>query len=103
MDKTPEPVFALDVRQDYVLGAHLTWNRVKTSDASNIAAYYVIYRFYKGEDENLDDPAHIVGLSRDPLFVLPSHPYKGQWVYLVTSVNRLHRESAPERIVVRVK
>lgn len=103
LDKTPEPVFALDVRQDYVLGAHLTWNRVKTSDQANIASYYVIYRYYKGEDENLDDPAHIVGVSRDPLFVLPSHPYKGEWVYLVTSVNRLHRESAPERIVVRVK
>jgi len=103
LDKTPEPVFALDVRQDYVLGAHLTWRPVKTSDAANRASYYVIYRYFKGEEEDMEDPAHIVGLSRDPLFVIPPHPYKGEWVYLVTTVNRLHRESAPERIVIRVR
>ena len=99
----PEPVYALDVRFDYELGCHLVWKRVNMADPLCRASSFVVYRVRKGQPEDLSDASNIVCVTSDCRLVLPPHPAKGDWVYLVTSLNRLHRESAPERIVVRVK
>ncbi len=99
----PEPVFSLDVHYDLEKGTHLAWKNVRSKDEMKRAKYYVVYRFPEGVVENLQDPRAIVGMSRQNHFVIPAHPQKGGWVYHVTAVNRLHQESASERIVINVR
>lgn len=100
----PEPVYALDLGYDYQLGQHLKWKTVRSLSQSKKASYYIVYRFLKGyEPENLHDPRNIIGITQRNYFVFPKHPYTGEWVYMVTAVNRLHQESDGERIVLRIQ
>lgn len=100
----PEPVYALDVNYDFEQGAQLVWKDVRSRQQEKRAAYHVIYRFPLGSDENLNDARAIVGIVRDEnRFAFPAHPHAGQWVYHVSTCNRLHQESASERLVIRVK
>lgn len=102
-EDVPEPVYALDVRHDYQLGPHLSWKTVRSKSETKKAKYYVIYRFRKGfEQEDINRPENIIGITQNKYFAFPRHAYTGEWVYLVTAVNRLHQESPAERIVIRV-
>lgn len=104
----PEPVYSLDLLHDFDKGLYLSWKSPYTRNEMKKASYYVVYRFPKTSvnasvsEENLQDPRAIVGITRQPYFSLPSHPHAGEWVYHVTAVNRLHIESASERMVVKV-
>lgn len=99
----PEPVYSLDVHSDYQKGTHLAWKTVRSKNEMKKAKYFVVYRFEQGKAENLHDPRAIVGICRQPFFSFPPHPHKGNWVYHVTAFNRLHQESASERIVISVQ
>lgn len=99
----PEPVYQLDVQQDYERGNHLVWKSVNVKDQSLQPKMYAIYRFKKGENENLSDASHLIGLTQETFFIFPPHPTTGEWTYLVTSIDHLRRESAAERIVIRVR
>ena len=99
----PEPVYALDLHYDFEKGTHLAWKTLRSRQEMKRAKYFVVYRFPLGEAENLQDPRAIVGIVRQPYFSLPSHPHAGEWVYHVSAFNRLHQESASERMVIRVK
>ena len=101
--RAPEPVYELDLRDDYKIGKHLSWKTIRPRSEIERPAYFVIYRFLKGyEPENIEDPRNIIGITQNHHFVLPSHPYSGDWLYVVTALSRVHSESAPEGIVLRV-
>jgi len=74
-------------------GYFLFWQR--NGDASNPenAQYYVIYRFGKGQKTDLNNPAHIVAITRDTFYKLPYNTGKNTYKFVVTSVDRFHNES----------
>ena len=42
---------------------------------------------------NLDDPSHIVAITRNPFYKLPYETGKTKYRYVVTALDRLHNES----------
>jgi len=42
---------------------------------------------------NLDDPSHIVAITRNPFYRLPYETGKTKCRYVVTALDRLHNES----------
>ncbi len=101
---TPPAVSNLHVESDSRYGKCFEWKVPKTKEALSKPSYYVIYRFKKEEELNLDDPHHIMAITKTCIYPLPAqHPSKGDWVYVVTAVNRLHQESEGTRITLRIK
>ncbi|MDR2628118.1 MAG: family 10 glycosylhydrolase [Dysgonamonadaceae bacterium] len=93
-NKPPKDVRKLNVKWTEE-GYFLHWER--NGDASNpeAAQYFVIYRFTDKEKTRLDDPAHIVHITRDTQYRLPYEQgeKKKKYRYIVTSVDRFHNES----------
>ena len=54
---------------------------------------YVVYEFYPGEEQDIEDPQTIIAITPDTAVVLPGVS-KGN-TYAVTAVDRMNRESAP--------
>ena len=40
-----------------------------------------------------DDPSHIVAITHDPFYEIPTTMEQGKYVYLVTALDRLQNES----------
>ena len=57
------------------------------------SATYVGYRFNDKEKVNIDDPSHIVAITRDNFYKLPYEDGKTKYRYVVTALDRLHNES----------
>ena len=66
------------------------------------AIQYVVYRFEKGQTINLDDPQHIVAVTRRSFLNLPYRDGSTQYIYVVTALNRIQRESAPAKCKVNL-
>lgn len=92
-DKTPKEVRRLKARwtsQGYVL----EWKQPRgRRNKIQYPVYYCIYRFRKDEPVNLSDPSHIQAITRDTGYKLPYLKGNDSWVYIVTSVDRIHNES----------
>lgn len=76
-------------------GIEVNWTNTTNTDAS----YYVIYRFLESETININNPDKIVGTVQDTKatnykFLDSSADTGGKYYYVVTSVDRLHNESA---------
>jgi hypothetical protein len=56
------------------------------------AAYFVVYRFKKGAEQNLSDPRNIFKITRDAFIEIPTGT-KSEPVFVVTAVDRCHNES----------
>ena len=56
------------------------------------AVQYVVYRFSGKEKVNLDDPSHIVAITRNPFYKLPYETGKTKYRYVVTALDRLHND-----------
>lgn len=54
---------------------------------------YVVYRFDSGEKVNVEDPSHIVAITRDTFYKLPYQDGKKKYRYVVTALDRIHNES----------
>ena len=65
------------------------------------ATQYVVYRFDRQEPIRLDDPSHIVAITRQTQLLLPYQDGRTTWRYVVTALDRLHNESLP--VTRRVK
>ena len=74
-------------------GYMLMWTAPKAKDEMNRAVQYVVYRFGKKEKVNLNDPSHIVGITRTPFYKMPYEDGKVKYRYVVTALDRLHNES----------
>src|SRR5699024_7860654 len=58
--------------------------------------YFVIYRFFPGQKINLNDPAHIVAVTRYTECYIPNKKFKCR--YVITAVDRFHNESKGKKI-----
>ena len=47
------------------------WTAPKYKEEMNRAVQYVVYRFDAKEKVNIDDPSHIVAITRDNFYKLP--------------------------------
>jgi len=85
--------------------ALLTWmpDLVPAADG-DLAAYYVIYRFERGQVMRPDDPRRILAVVRPTVLALPGSFADtlalpgAAYAYYLTAVDRLHNESVPVRI-----
>lgn len=91
-DKAPEKV--RKVKTVWTAdGYMLFWTAPKAKDEMDRAVQYVVYRFDSKEKINLDDPSHIVAVTRDNFYPLPYEDGKAKFRYVVTALDRLHNES----------
>lgn len=74
-------------------GYILFWTAPKYKEEMNRAVQYVVYRFNDKERVNIDDPSHIVAITRDNFYKLPYEDGKTKYRYVVTALDRLHNES----------
>ena len=74
-------------------GYILFWPAPKYKEEMNRAVQYVVYRFNDKEKVNIDDPSHIVAITRDNFYKLPYEDGKTKYRYVVTALDRLHNES----------
>lgn len=90
--KKPKKVDKL--QEAYTSTTHtLTWQSNADKYDPTTAQYYVVYRFAKGEKENLENPQFIVAVTRDRSIVLPYEGGGKEYKYVVTSVDAFHNES----------
>jgi uncharacterized lipoprotein YddW (UPF0748 family) len=102
-DNTPPiPPTNLSVTRNAEDNVFLEWAPPPRASDGERANYYVIYRFEKDHPIILNDPSHIVGISRIPEFVDTSAQNDHRYIYIITSVDRLHNESVGSR-ELRVK
>ena len=74
-------------------GYILFWTAPKYKEEMNRAVQYVVYRFNDKEKVNIDDPSHIVAITRDNFYKLPYEDGKTKYRYVVTALDSLHNES----------
>lgn len=74
-------------------GYMLFWTAPKFKDPMDEAVQYVVYRFGPKENINLDDPSHIVCITRNNYYKLPYQNGKTKYRYVITALDRIHNES----------
>jgi len=90
--KSPKKVDNL--QESYTTTTHiLSWNSKSEKYDPETAKYYVIYRFSKGEKENLDNAQAIVAITREKQYILPYEGGNREYKYVVTAVDAFHNES----------
>lgn len=82
-------------------GYVLFWEAPAAKDEMNRATHYVVYRFGRGERVNINDPSHIVAITRDTWHKLPYADGGTKYRYVVTALDRLQNES--RRASARIK
>jgi hypothetical protein len=83
-------------------GPVLFWTAPKAKKELDKAIQYVVYRFEKGQQINLDDPRNIVAITRRSFLNLPFRDGSTQYIYVVTALNRIQRESTPAKCKVNL-
>jgi len=83
-------------------GPVLFWTAPKGSKEMNKAIQYVVYRFEAGQEIDLEDPHNIVAITRRSFINLPYRDGSTHYIYVVTALNRLQRESAPAKCKVNL-
>ena len=83
-------------------GYMLFWTAPKAETEMDKAVQYVVYRFDGKEKVNIDDPSHIVAITRDTYYKLPYEDGKKKYRYAVTALDRLHNESKSVRKKVKL-
>ncbi|WP_128545559.1 glycoside hydrolase family 10 protein [Larkinella soli] len=86
-------------------GVELFWQEPAPAPDGDRANYYVVYRFDRKGKVDLDDPRHILAIcvgEHTTRFVDRTAEKDRRYAYVVTSVDRLHNESAPTEVTVRV-
>ena len=100
-DKAPGKVKKLKMVWTFQ-GPVLFWTAPKAKTEMDKAVQYVVYRFAAKEKIDLNDPSHIVGITRDTFFNLPYEDGKVKYQYVVTALDRLHNESLPVKKKVKL-
>jgi uncharacterized lipoprotein YddW (UPF0748 family) len=73
-------------------GFWLHWNVNPNPKIPYSAHYFVIYRFGKKEKIDINNPAHIVAITKKTSYFL-GNKTRGEFRYVVTAVDRFHNES----------
>ena len=100
-DKAPAKVKKLKMVWTFQ-GPVLIWTAPKATDEMDKAVQYVVYRFDAKEKVDLNDPSHIVAITRDTFYNLPYDDGKKKYQYVVTALDRLHNESKPAKKKVKL-
>lgn len=74
-------------------GFMLHWKAEQSKTNPELAWYFVVYRFDPKEEVDLNNPAKIVGITRNTFYKLPYDEGKIKYRYVVTAVDRFHNES----------
>ncbi|MEJ7780501.1 MAG: family 10 glycosylhydrolase [Daejeonella sp.] len=93
---SPNPPYEL-VAKSINRGVQLSWKQGTPSEDGSRAYGYVVYRFNKGDRINIDNPASIVKItfnSAETSFTDMSLSAKNNYIYVVTSLDRLKNESS---------
>lgn len=91
-NKKPQAV--KNLKEQYSASTHtLSWTAQSDRFRPELAQYYVVYRFAKGEKENLENPQYIVAITRETSYVLPYQGGEAEYKYVVTAVDGFHNES----------
>jgi hypothetical protein len=72
----------------------LVWEGPASRDWREAAHKYVVYCFAQGEIIDIDDPSHIVAITRSPYYKLPYRNGRTRYTYVVTALDRMSNESA---------
>ncbi len=83
-------------------GYMLRWKAKQSASNPELAAYFVVYRFDKGEAIDLSNPAKIVKITRKTQIQLPYDNGTRKYRYVVTAVDRFHNESSGRGIKIKL-
>lgn len=83
-------------------GYYLFWTSPKAKKIMDMAREYVVYAFAKGDKINLEDPSHIICITRENMLKLPYEHGKQKYTYVVTALDRLHNESKGVKKTVKL-
>lgn len=97
-DRAPKPVKKLKAEWT-AEGYMLHWKAEQDKGNPELATYFVVYRFGKKEKIDLENPAHIVAITRNTYYKLPYDEGDTRYRYVVTAVDRFHNESKKGRTV----
>lgn len=100
-DKAPSKVKKLKMVWT-MQGPVLAWTAPNAKYEMDKAVQYVVYRFADKEKIDLDNPAHIVAITRDTFYQLPYVKGKRKYRYVVTALDRLHNESKATKKKVKL-
>jgi uncharacterized lipoprotein YddW (UPF0748 family) len=96
--KKPRSVRPVWTKDGYIL----FWTAPKGKAWGDVATRYVVYRFNKGEEVNLNSTAHIVAITPNTFLPLPYADGKQTCTYVVTALDRLQNESKPAKKKVKL-
>ena len=83
-------------------GYMLFWTAPKGKEWHNTAVSYVVYRFAKGQRQDINDASKIVAVTPNTFCQLPYVKGKDKYTYYVTALNRLHNESKPRKKILKL-
>ena len=83
-------------------GPVLTWKQPKGKKWDDVVNRYVVYRFEKGELENLSDASKIITVTGETSLKLPYQGGRQQYTYVVTALDRMSNESKGAKKKVRL-
>ena len=83
-------------------GYLLFWTAPKYRNEMERAVQYVVYRFLREEDVDIDDPSHIVAVTPNTYYKLPYEDGKTKYRYVVTALDRLQNESKPVKKKIKL-
>lgn len=83
-------------------GYILFWTAPKAKKEMDRAVRYVVYRFDRKEEVNLDDPSRIVEITQKNYYKLPYEDGNTRYYYVVTALDRLHNESKPVKKSIKL-
>jgi len=94
----PQDLEAVNVES----GVLLFWKTPSAAKDKELPAYYVIYRFEKDEKQDTSNPKNILAIHRKTgtIFLDKTAAQNKEYEYLITSVDRLHNESMPQKLVI---
>lgn len=96
----PKPVENLSWGKNASGKTLLTWQAAPAVLEFDKSAYFVVYRFKKGAEQDLSDPRNILKITREPYLEIPVW-MKSKPVFVVTAVDRCHNESVGVTIEMR--
>ena len=96
--KKPRSLKAKWTEEGYIL----KWKAPKAKVWQDEANKYVVYRFAKGEDIDLEDPSKIVAITYDTTLKLKYDGGSERFTYVVTALDRVGNESVGKKKKVRL-
>ncbi|MBQ8095969.1 MAG: family 10 glycosylhydrolase [Prevotella sp.] len=96
--KKPRSLKAMWMPDGYVL----FWTAPKAKNWDDVATKYLVYRFAKGEKQDMEDMSHVVAITTQTFYKLPYVDGRSEYTYLVTALDKLQNESSPSKKKVKL-